>query len=68
MSLRVQVRSAVDTQLPGSPRRHRRGLALTVLEVAGTRFLAAGTHLSLDPTERHAQGKTVWAEIPGPPP
>ncbi|MGQ0466019.1 MAG: endonuclease/exonuclease/phosphatase family protein [Sporichthyaceae bacterium] len=56
-SLRTQVRSVVESELPGSPRRHRRGLALAVLEVGGARVLIGGTHLSLDSTEREQQAR-----------
>jgi len=54
-SLRTHVHGVVECPLPGSPRRHRRGLAIAVFDIAGARVLVAGTHLSLDPSERAAQ-------------
>ncbi len=61
--LRVHVRHVVDTELPGSPQRHRRGLVLTVLEVGGAEVLVAGTHLSLDPAEREKQAHEVTRRV-----
>lgn len=56
-SLRIQVDGVVDSHLPGSPTRHRRGLVLTALQVGGARVLVAGTHLSLDAVERERQAR-----------
>jgi endonuclease/exonuclease/phosphatase family metal-dependent hydrolase len=43
------------------PRLHRRGLALAVLEIAGTRVIAACTHLDLLPDPRRAHAAEVIA-------
>lgn len=58
-SLRTQVRGVVECELPGSPRRHRRGLTLAVLNVGGVQALIGGTHLSLDTSEREQQAAEV---------
>lgn len=55
--LRSQVRGVVESDLAGSPRRHRRGLTLAVLDLAGVQVLIGGTHLSLDATEREQQAR-----------
>jgi endonuclease/exonuclease/phosphatase family metal-dependent hydrolase len=54
-SMRTAVRRREDVLLRPSPGRHRRGLAIAVLEVAGARFGVASMHLSLDAAERMRQ-------------
>jgi endonuclease/exonuclease/phosphatase family metal-dependent hydrolase len=61
--LRVQVASVVDSRLPGSPLRHRRGMVLTVLQMGAARLLVAGTHLSLDALEREQQAREAVRRI-----
>lgn len=51
-SLRVRVVHAEDVRLSRTPRLHRRGVALAVLDVAGARVLAASLHLGLARAER----------------
>jgi endonuclease/exonuclease/phosphatase family metal-dependent hydrolase len=60
---RVRLVSATRTRLPRSGRRHRRAVALAVVEVRGTRVALAGTHLSLDRLERGKQARRVVARI-----
>lgn len=62
-NLRTHVRAVVDSELPGSPRRHRRGLVLAVLEIDGIEFLVAGTHLSLDAAEREQQAREAVRRV-----
>lgn len=62
-NLRTQVDSIVDSSLPGSPARHRRGLVLTVLQIGGARLLVAGTHLSLDAVEREQQAREAVRRV-----
>ncbi len=45
--------------LPWHPPRHRRGLAVAVVETAGTRVAVGSTHLSLDAAERLDQVRRV---------
>ncbi|WP_019877682.1 endonuclease/exonuclease/phosphatase family protein [Sporichthya polymorpha] len=68
---RVRLVSASRVRLPRSGRRHRRALALAVVEVGrnadpadgGARLLLGGTHLSLDPLEREQQTRRVLAHL-----
>lgn len=62
-SLRTQVHGVVESELPGSPRRHRRGLTLAVLDLGGVQVLIGGTHLSLDATERERQAAEVVRRV-----
>ncbi|MGQ0846074.1 MAG: endonuclease/exonuclease/phosphatase family protein [Sporichthyaceae bacterium] len=61
--LRAQVASVVDSHLSGSPKRHRRGVALAVLDLGGARILVAGTHLSLDAAERERQAREAVGRV-----
>jgi endonuclease/exonuclease/phosphatase family metal-dependent hydrolase len=54
---RVRLISASRFRLPRSGGRHRRAVALAVVEVEGARVTVAGTHLSLDPLERLLQAR-----------
>lgn len=48
-------------RLPRQGRRHRRAVALAVVDIDGVRLAVAGSHLSLDPLERRAQARRVAA-------
>ena len=61
--LAVTVRSTHDVALPWSPPRHRRGVALAHLALAGHRFALLGTHLSLDADERAAHLPLLLDEV-----
>ncbi|NNJ62921.1 MAG: endonuclease [Dactylosporangium sp.] len=54
-NMRVGVRDIADLRFPLTPGRHLRGAALVTCSAARTRFVVAGTHLSVDATERVAQ-------------
>jgi endonuclease/exonuclease/phosphatase family metal-dependent hydrolase len=68
-NLRVAVRESWCTQFPLTPGRHMRGAVFVRCTVGRTRFVAVGTHLSLDATERAAQAgllKEKLAELDEP--
>lgn len=48
-----------DVKLRWRPPLHRRGVAIAVLDVAGTPLVVASTHLSLDDDERLGQARAV---------
>ena len=60
-SLRPRVLATRDVRLSRSPRRHRRALALAVLEIAGARLAVASMHLGLDAEERRGHAPEVLA-------
>lgn len=54
-SLRVRTSDASDLRYPLTPGRHMRGAAFVRCRVGRSTFVAAGSHLSTDATERPAQ-------------
>ena len=58
-ALRVRVLATRDVRLSPSPRLHRRGLAVAVVEVDGARWTVASMHLGLDPAERLRHAREV---------
>jgi endonuclease/exonuclease/phosphatase family metal-dependent hydrolase len=62
-NLRTSVVTAADVLLPKRPRRHQRGLAMAVVEVAGARLGVASMHLSLDAAERAEQAGLVLSHL-----
>ena len=60
---RVRLVSASRFRLPRSGRRHRRAVAVAVVEVDAARLMLAGTHLSLDPLERLQQVRRLVARL-----
>lgn len=48
-----------NVKLPWHPPRHRRGLAIGLVDAGGTEVVVASTHLSLDDAERLAQVQRV---------
>lgn len=71
-SLAVAVRATHDVRFTKDPRRHQRGTVIAELELTGSAFAVAGTHLDLDEAARlrHVQelhravDERVAAEIP----
>ncbi|MGA8116792.1 MAG: endonuclease/exonuclease/phosphatase family protein [Actinocatenispora sp.] len=59
VSQRVRVLGDRSLRFPLTPGRHLRGVALADCELAGRRFVAVGTHLSTDPTERVDQAERL---------
>ena len=51
-TLGVDVLSTADVLFSRDPRLHQRGTAIAVLQLRGSRFAVAGTHLDLDPRPR----------------
>ncbi|MFG3686383.1 endonuclease/exonuclease/phosphatase family protein [Micromonospora sp. NPDC047740] len=62
-SLRVRVVATRCQRYPLTPGRHLRGAAYAECLVAGSRFLLAGSHLSIDPAERPAQAAAFKREL-----
>ena len=58
-TLRMRVHESWHTQFPLTPGRHMRGAVFLRLSVGRTQFVAVGTHLSLDATERASQGRLL---------
>jgi endonuclease/exonuclease/phosphatase family metal-dependent hydrolase len=58
-TLRVGVRETWNVQFPLTPGRHMRGAVFVRCTVGRSRFVAVGTHLSLDATERVAQAQLL---------
>jgi endonuclease/exonuclease/phosphatase family metal-dependent hydrolase len=58
-NFRVAVPESWCVQFPLSPGRHMRGAVFARCSVGRTRFVAVGTHLSLDATERSAQARLL---------
>ncbi|MDR7278242.1 endonuclease/exonuclease/phosphatase family protein [Catenuloplanes atrovinosus] len=61
--LRVRVHHTWTTQFPLTPGRHMRGAAFAECSVGRRRFTVAGTHLSLDATERASQAELLRKEL-----
>jgi endonuclease/exonuclease/phosphatase family metal-dependent hydrolase len=62
-ALRTRVLATREVQLSRTPRLHRRGLALAVLEIAGARVAVASMHLGLDAAERRRHAAEVLAHV-----
>ena len=58
-NLRVRVRQSWCIQYPLTPGRHMRGAVLAECSVGGLKFGVAGSHLSIDATERASQAITL---------
>ena len=58
-TLRVGIRETWNVQFPLTPGRHMRGAVFVRCTVGRSRFVAVGTHLSLDATERVAQAQML---------
>jgi endonuclease/exonuclease/phosphatase family metal-dependent hydrolase len=58
-SLRVRARESWCVRFPLTPGRHLRGAVLLRCTVGRTTFVAAGSHLSIDPDERPSQATTL---------
>ncbi|GAA0902166.1 endonuclease/exonuclease/phosphatase family protein [Virgisporangium aurantiacum] len=64
-TLRVGVRETWDVQFPLTPGRHMRGAVFVRCTVGRSRFIAVGTHLSLDATERVSQAQLLKEHLAG---
>ncbi|SCF74562.1 Metal-dependent hydrolase, endonuclease/exonuclease/phosphatase family [Streptomyces sp. DconLS] len=64
-SLRATVERTEDVLLPLTPGLHRRGLATAVVRFGGARLGVISCHLSLDGTERYAQGGLLLDRLDG---
>jgi endonuclease/exonuclease/phosphatase family metal-dependent hydrolase len=62
-NLRVRVHETWDLRFPLTPGRHLRGAVFLRCSVGRTPFVAVGTHLSLDATERAAQAQELKARL-----
>lgn len=62
-TLRVGVPESWCVQFPLTPGRHMRGAVFTRCVVGRSRFVAVGTHLSLDAAERAAQARLLRDQI-----
>jgi endonuclease/exonuclease/phosphatase family metal-dependent hydrolase len=62
-NLRIGVHDTWCVQFPLTPGRHMRGAVFARCSVGRTRFVAVGTHLSLDATERAAQAQLLKAQF-----
>jgi endonuclease/exonuclease/phosphatase family metal-dependent hydrolase len=58
-TLRIGVRETWNVQFPLTPGRHMRGAVFARCTVGRSRFVAVGTHLSLDATERVVQAQLL---------
>jgi endonuclease/exonuclease/phosphatase family metal-dependent hydrolase len=58
-TLRVGVRETWNVQFPLTPGKHMRGAVFARCTVGRSRFVAVGTHLSLDATERVSQAQLL---------
>jgi endonuclease/exonuclease/phosphatase family metal-dependent hydrolase len=58
-NLRVRVRQSWCVQYPLTPGRHMRGAVFAECSVGQARFAVAGSHLSIDATERVSQAMTL---------
>lgn len=58
-TLRISVRETWNVQFPLTPGRHMRGAVFARCTVGRSRFVAVGTHLSLDATERVVQAQLL---------
>src|SRR5688572_13418320 len=58
-TLRIGVRETWNVQFPLTPGRHMRGAVFARCTVGRSRFIAVGTHLSLDATERVVQAQLL---------
>jgi endonuclease/exonuclease/phosphatase family metal-dependent hydrolase len=61
--LRVRVVDTWCVRFPLTPGRHLRGAAFARCELAGVRFVVAGSHLSTDPDERPLQAARLAAAV-----
>ncbi|WP_335931714.1 endonuclease/exonuclease/phosphatase family protein [Streptomyces sp. PTD5-9] len=62
-SLRASVERTEDLLLPLTPGQHRRGVATSVVRIAGTRIGLLSFHLSLRSEERRAQAGMVLEQL-----
>jgi endonuclease/exonuclease/phosphatase family metal-dependent hydrolase len=62
-NLRISVHDSWCVQFPLTPGRHMRGAVFVRCSVGRSRFVAVGTHLSLDATERAAQALLLKARL-----
>lgn len=60
---RVRTLRALNLRLPRQGHRHRRGVALALLDVDGAHLAVAGSHFSLDPGERLEMSRIVTARL-----
>jgi endonuclease/exonuclease/phosphatase family metal-dependent hydrolase len=58
-NLRIGVRETWNVQFPLTPGKHMRGAVFVRCTVGRSRFIAVGTHLSLDATERVSQAQLL---------
>jgi endonuclease/exonuclease/phosphatase family metal-dependent hydrolase len=58
-NLRIGVRETWNVQFPLTPGKHMRGAVFARCTVGRSRFVAVGTHLSLDATERVVQAQLL---------
>lgn len=62
--LRVEVEHAADLLLEPAAGMHRRGAAVAVCRLRGSRFALAGTHLDLEPTARLRHTRELLDRLP----
>lgn len=62
-NLRVRVHETWDVRFPLTPGRHLRGAVFVRCSVGHSRFVAVGTHLSLDATERASQALELKSQL-----
>jgi endonuclease/exonuclease/phosphatase family metal-dependent hydrolase len=62
-NFRIGVQDSWCVQFPLTPGRHMRGAVFVRCTVGRTRFVAVGTHLSLDATERAAQARLLKDQL-----
>jgi endonuclease/exonuclease/phosphatase family metal-dependent hydrolase len=60
----VEAERVADALLSARPGLHRRGLALAVCRLSGTRFGVVGTHLDLEATARESHAHELLARLP----
>jgi endonuclease/exonuclease/phosphatase family metal-dependent hydrolase len=64
-TLRIGVRETWNVQFPLTPGRHMRGAVFARCTIGRSRFIAVGTHLSLDATERVVQAQLLKGYLAG---
>ncbi|MDT0406125.1 endonuclease/exonuclease/phosphatase family protein [Streptomyces edwardsiae] len=64
-SLRATVERTEDVLLPLTPGQHRRGFATAVVRFGGARIAVLSCHLSLEKSERYAQGGMLLDRLAG---
>lgn len=64
-NLRIGVRETWNVQFPLTPGKHMRGAVFARCTVGRSRFVAVGTHLSLDATERVVQAQLLKEHLAG---